>query len=60
MALTVTMLKTLEDRFPGFKAEVRERLERSAEQMEQSDDADSNADAPSIRELLSSWVFTGE
>jgi hypothetical protein len=57
MALTVTILRELEERFPGFQEAVRVRIERGAEDLEQSDDPEKREDAPSVRDLLASWVF---
>ena len=58
MALSVATIRALEKRFPGFRSDVREELEISASKMEASDDADQREDAPSVRELADSWIFT--
>ena len=58
MALTTAMLRILENRLPGFRDEVRARLQITAERLENSGNPEDKADAPSLRELLESWVFT--
>lgn len=58
MALSVSILRVLEERFPGFRDDVKRRLENSARLMEGSGDPDDTADAPSLRKLIESWVFT--
>lgn len=60
LVLSVTMMRTLEYRLPGFIDDVQKRLKRSAEQTEDGQDPDYNADAASVRGLLASWVFTQE
>jgi hypothetical protein len=58
LVLSVTMMRTLEYRLPGFTADVQKRLQQNVEQMESSPDAQQNADATSVHNLLNSWVFT--
>jgi hypothetical protein len=57
MALSAAIIRVLEKRFPGFKSDVRRSLEDSARRMEESGDPDIVADAPSVHELVASWVF---
>ena len=58
LVLSVTMMRTLEYRLPGFTADVQKRLQQNLERMESSPDAQQNADAASVHDLLESWVFT--
>jgi hypothetical protein len=58
LVLSVTMMRTLEYRLPGFTADVQKRLQQNVERMESSPDAQQNADATSLHNLLNSWVFT--
>jgi hypothetical protein len=58
LVLSVTMMRTLEYRLPGFTADVEKRLQQNVERMESSPDAQQNADATSVHNLLNSWVFT--
>jgi hypothetical protein len=58
IALSVAMLRVLEERMPGFRDAVRARVHKSAEAMEKSDDLEWQEDAPSMRELADSWIFT--
>ena len=59
VALSVAIVRALDKKMPGFRESVREELEISAAKMEVSDDPEQREDAPSIRELVDSWVFTG-
>jgi membrane protease subunit (stomatin/prohibitin family) len=58
LVLSVTMMRTLEYRLPGFTADVQKRLQQNVGRMESSPDSQQNADAASVHNLLNSWVFT--
>jgi len=58
MALSIAILRTLEARFPGFRDEVRARIQLSADLMAASDDPEMQEDAPSMADLAESWFFT--
>lgn len=58
MALTVSLLRVLEERDPGLREAVRQRVLRSARAMEASDDPRMVEDAPSMYNLAESWIFT--
>jgi hypothetical protein len=58
LVLSVSMMRTLEYRLPGFTADVQKRLQQNLERMETSPEVQQNADAASVHDLLDSWVFT--
>lgn len=58
LVLSVTMMRTLEYRLPGFTADVQKRLAQSAARMEGSLEQKHRADATSVHDLLGSWVFS--
>lgn len=58
MALSVSIIRVLEKRDPGFRDAVRTEIDQSADRMERSDDPYVQADAPSVRALSASWIFT--
>jgi hypothetical protein len=58
LMLSVSMMRTLEYRLPGFTADVQKRLAQSAARMEVSSEQEHRADATSVHDLLGSWVFS--